>query len=52
METKFPPKLDLDSNSDSANQYYKHGFGQHGPQTSQGNMPIKQSFAVIGGSNK
>lgn len=31
METKFPPKLDLDSNSDSANQYYKHGFGQHGP---------------------
>lgn len=27
VENKFPPKLELDSNSDSANQYYKHGFG-------------------------
>ena len=37
VENKFP-KLELDSNSDSANQHYymQFGHGQHGPQTSQG----------------
>ena len=43
-EHHFPPKLELDSNSDSANHgYYKH-FGQHEPKTSQGQGPHRPSF--------
>jgi len=45
------PKLELDSNSDSANQYYsKHGIGSHGPQTSQGPIPAKPGFVMVAGS--
>ena len=46
------PKLELDSNSDSANQYYKHGVGQHGPQTSQGPIPGGRSGFVVMGAGQ